>query len=112
MGMRRIHGLIVAGIPSASQAAMVKSLLITRPVNHIPVKGPGPEWFFYAETSGRADKCHLLLPGNSLPHSTYVVRCHWNRDTTALPNAKRGYYLGGKRDMSKILNAYSRSDFI
>ena len=72
MGMRRIHGLIVAGIPSASQASMVKSLLITtRPVNHIPVKGPGPEWFFYAETSGRADKCHLLLPGNSLPHSTY-----------------------------------------
>ena len=56
MGMRRIHGLIVAaGIPSASQAAMVKSLLITtRPVNHIPVKGPGPEWFFYAVTSGIA----------------------------------------------------------
>ena len=70
--MPRIRGLIVAaGIPSASQTAMVKSLLITRPVNHIPVKGPGPEWFFYAETSGRADKCHLLLPGNSLPHYTY-----------------------------------------
>ena len=90
-GVRRIRGLIVAArIPSASQAAMVKSLFRTRPVNHILA----PKWFFYAETSerdlGRADKCHLLLPGNSLPHSMYDAIAMGFMKMQPLPNVNRG----------------------